>query len=178
MAKVYYVTIELSNGKKIKLRLDGSVAPKSVEQFVSLVKKNYYDGTIFHRIIDNFMIQTGGYKLEENALSELPKVDAIEGEFASNGYMANTIKHELGVISMARTMDKNSATSQFFICSATCPWLDGEYAAFGKTVDEESEKVVLEVSKMPTCAPHPMFTDFPVEEISIKTVTLDSEEEI
>lgn len=178
MAKIYYVTIELSNGKQIKLCLDGAVAPKSVEQFVSLVKKNYYDGTIFHRIIDNFMIQTGGYKLEGKSLVELPNVDAIEGEFASNGYNGNTISHELGVISMARTMDKNSATSQFFICSATCPWLDGEYAAFGKTVDEESNQAVLEVSKMPTCAPHPMFTDFPVEEIGIKTITVNKEEDI
>ena len=178
MAKIYYATIELTNGKKIKLRLDGASAPKSAEQFVKLAKQNYYDGTIFHRIIDNFMIQTGGYKLEDKTLSELPKVDAIEGEFASNGYKGNNITHELGVISMARTMDKNSATSQFFICSATCPWLDGEYAAFGKTVDEESNQAVLEVSKMPTCAPHPMFTDFPVEEIGIKTVTVDNEEEI
>ena len=178
MAKNYQVKIELSNGKAIRLALDSVSAPKSVEQFISLVKKNYYDGSIFHRIIDNFMIQTGGYKLEGNMLSELEKVSSIEGEFLSNGYKNNNIHHELGVISMARTNDKNSATSQFFICSADCAWLDGEYAAFGKTIDEESNKVVLEVSKMPTCAPHPMFTDFPMEEISIKTIIIEKEIEL
>lgn len=175
MANQYQVRIELTNGKNIRLQLDAKSAPKSVEQFIKLVKQNYYDGTIFHRIIDNFMIQTGGYKIQENALVELPNVDAIEGEFLSNGYKNNKVKHQLGVISMARTNDKNSATSQFFICSATCPWLDGEYAGFGKTVDEESDKVVLEVSKMQTCAPHPMFTDFPVEEIGIKTIVIEKE---
>lgn len=176
--KNYQVKIILSNDKEIKLALDSVSAPKSVEQFISLVKKNYYDGTIFHRIIDNFMIQTGGYKLSDNSLIELEKVEPIKGEFKSNGYNDNNIKHEVGVISMARTMDKNSATSQFFICAATCPWLDGEYAAFGKTIDKESEEVVLEVSKMPTCSPHPMFTDFPQEEISIKTILIEKEEEI
>ncbi|MBQ3493630.1 MAG: peptidylprolyl isomerase [Clostridia bacterium] len=177
MAKIYYATITLTNGKKINLRLDGTKAPESVNQFVKLVNEKYYDGTVFHRIIDNFMIQTGGYKLEENSLSELPEVAPIKGEFASNGFKDNDITHELGVISMARTMDKNSATSQFFICSATCPWLDGEYAAFGKTVDEESNNAVLEVSKVQTCAPHPMFSDFPVEPIGIQSAVITGEED-
>ena len=175
MSKKYYVTITLSNDKKINLVLDSAVAPKSVEQFIGLVKKNYYDGSIFHRIIDNFMIQTGGYKIVDRSLTELEEVPAISGEFKSNGY-DNPLKHELGVISMARTSDKNSATSQFFICSATCPWLDGEYAAFGKTADEESNNVVLEVSKMQTVAIHPAFTDFPAEEISIKGIEVTKEE--
>ena len=121
------------------------------------------------------MIQTGGYKLEDNCPDELGEAPTIPGEFKSNGF-ENNLKHELGVISMARTSDKNSATSQFFICSATCPWLDGEYAAFGKTTDEESNKVVLEISKMPTCRPHPAFSDFPVENIGIKTIELLKEE--
>lgn len=177
MSKTYYVTIKLSNQKNINLRLDGASAPKSVERFISLAKSNYYNGTVFHRIIDNFMIQTGGYKISNNRLEELPSVEPIEGEFASNGYKQNNIKHELGVISMARTMDKNSATSQFFICSATCPWLDGEYAAFGKTVDKESNFNVIEVSKMKTYAPHPAFSDFPMQEISIQSIEITKEED-
>ena len=175
MAKKYYISIILTNDKKINLCLDSAIAPKSVEQFISLVNKKFYDGTIFHRIIDNFMIQTGGYKLEDNCPDELGEAPTIPGEFKSNGF-ENNLKHEIGVISMARNSDKNSATSQFFICSATCPWLDGEYAAFGKTTDEESNKVVLEISKMPTCRPHPAFSDFPVENIGIKTIELLKEE--
>ena len=176
MNKKYYVKIELSNDKVINLCLLEKHAPQSVNQFVELVKKNFYDGTVFHRIIDNFMIQTGGYKIQDNALVELKGVKTIKGEFKSNGF-DNTLKHELGVISMARTNDKNSATSQFFICAADCEWLDGEYAAFGVAVDEESKEVVKEVSKMQTFAPHPMFTDFPTEEISIRTLVLEKEEE-
>lgn len=176
MSKKYYLTIKLSNDKDINIVCDSAIAPKSVEQFVSLVKQNYYDGTIFHRVIANFMIQTGGYKIDQNCLTELPSAPSIEGEFKSNGY-DNPLKHQLGVISMARTMDKNSATSQFFICSATCPWLDGEYAAFGQTIDEQSNQAVLEISNMQTCAPHPAFSDFPVKEIGIKTILLTKEEE-
>ncbi len=172
MQDKYLIEIELSNDKTIKVELDSKYAPKTVEHFVNLIKQNYFDGTIFHRIIDNFMIQTGGYKVEENTLMELPKADSVEGEFASNGFAQNTLKHELGVISMARTMDKNSATGQFFICSATCPWLDGEYAAFGKTIDEESNNNVLEVSRMQTGNLGGGFTDFPYELIGVKTIKL------
>ena len=177
MAKKYYAKITLTNDKEINLCLLEKYAPKSVNQFVTLAKSGFYNGTIFHRVIEGFMIQTGGYKLEGNAISELGSVEPIEGEFASNGHKENTINHKLGVISMARTNDKNSATSQFFICSADCSWLDGEYAAFGKTVDEQSDQVVLEVSKVRTCVPHPMFSDFPVEPIGIKCVTIEKEEE-
>ncbi|MBE5757237.1 MAG: peptidylprolyl isomerase [Clostridiales bacterium] len=176
MAKKYYLSLLLTNDKKINLCLDESIAPLSVNQFINLVKKNYYDGTIFHRVIENFMIQTGGYKFTDDGLDSLgEEVPAIKGEFKSNG-VENNLKHELGVISMARTAVKDSATSQFFICVNTCPWLDGEYAAFGKTTDEESNKVVLEISKMPTCRPHPAFSDFPVETIGIKTIELLKEE--
>ena len=177
MAKKYYATITLTNDKKINLCLDSAVAPKSVEQFVTLAKKDFYNGTIFHRIIDNFMIQTGGYKIENNSLMEMDEVAPIQGEFASNGFKDNTLSHDVGVISMARTNDKNSATSQFFICSAKCNWLDGEYAAFGYTVDQESKDVVIEVAKTPTYAPHPAFSDFPQEPIGIKQVEITKEEE-
>jgi peptidyl-prolyl cis-trans isomerase B (cyclophilin B) len=116
------------------------------------------------------MIQTGGYKIEDNSLLELAETDTIKGEFASNGFELNTIKHELGVISMARTNIKDSATSQFFICSATVPHLDGEYAAFGYCVDEESKQAILEISKVETCQPHPYFQNFPVEVVGIDKV--------
>ena len=176
MAKKYYLSILLTNDKKINVCVDEAIAPKSVEQFISLVKKNYYDGTIFHRVIENFMIQTGGYKFDDGALTDLGEgVPSIKGEFKSNGY-DNPLKHELGVLSMARTSFKDSATSQFFICANTCPWLDGEYAAFGKTTDEESNNVVLEISQVETCRPHPAFADFPVESIGIKTIELLKEE--
>lgn len=99
-------------------------APKTVENFINLVKNNYFQNSSFHRIIKDFMIQGGMVKMD---------VNSIEGEFLSNGFN-NTLKHERGVISMARTMDPNSATSQFFIVHKDSPHLDGEYAAFGKLV--------------------------------------------
>ncbi len=177
MLKNYYATITLDNDKKINLCLMEKYAPKSVNQFVTLAREGFYNQTIFHRIIDGFMIQTGGYKLDGNQISELGEANKIYGEFKSNGFAQNTLSHKLGVISMARTNDKNSATSQFFICSADCSFLDGEYAAFGQTTDEESNNVVLEVAKAQTCAPHPMFSDFPVTPIRIKSITIDKEEE-
>lgn len=178
MAKKYLAKITLTNDKIINLAFSEKDAPLSVNQFVNLAKKNYYDGTIFHRVIDGFMIQTGGYKIVDNALTELDEVPTIKGEFSSNGYNDNTISHKLGVISMARTNVKDSATSQFFICSADCAFLDGEYAAFGYTTDEESNEVVKEVAKVKTYAPHPAFCDFPVEPIGIKTIEIIGEEEM
>ncbi len=167
----YNIEITLTNSKKIRLCLETKYAPKTVEHFIELVKQSYFDGTIFHRIIENFMIQTGGYKVEENTLMELAPAESVVGEFASNGFN-NELKHELGVISMARTSDKNSATGQFFICAATCPWLDGEYAAFGKTIDEESKQVVLEVSQVETGNLGGGFTDFPYDLIGVETIKL------
>lgn len=170
MQEKYYIEIILTTNQKIRLCLDSSVAPKSVANFVDLVEKKYFDGVIFHRIIKDFMIQTGGYKINENnELVETDEIPTIVGEFASNGFN-NPLSHDLGVISMARTSIKDSATSQFFICAAKCSWLDGEYAAFGYCLDEESKKVVLEVSNVETYRAHPAFTDFPVEVIGIKTI--------
>lgn len=172
--KIMYAQIILTTGEKINLELYKEVAPKSVENFVKLAEDDYYNGTIFHRVIKDFMIQTGGYKLEDGySLSELPETEAIYGEFSSNGW-DNSLKHELGVISMARTSDPNSGTSQFFLCSATCPWLDGEYAAFGKTTDEASNNVILRISEVETYAPHYAFQNFPVEVIEIKEVKISN----
>jgi peptidyl-prolyl cis-trans isomerase B (cyclophilin B) len=102
-------------------------------------------------------------------LCDKPATPSIKGEFASNG-VENNLKHELGVISMARTSDPNSATGQFFICAANTPHLDGNYAAFGKAVDAESEKVVLDISKVDTGNIGYGFTDFPLTPVVIKSI--------
>ncbi len=175
MKKEVYAQIVLTTGEKINLQLYPEYAPETVENFVKLASDGYYKGAIFHRIIYNFMIQTGGYKIEDNTLTELPETKAIKGEFASNGFEQNTLKHELGVISMARTNIKDSATSQFFICSATSTHLDGEYAAFGKTTDDESNQVVLKLSAVQTYAPHYAFQNFPCEIIEIENVFVSNE---
>lgn len=169
-----FAQIILSNGKKINLELYNDIAPISVANFVKLANEGYYKGTIFHRIIENFMIQGGGYLVEDNTLMEAPELKPIKGEFKSNG-VENNLKHELGVLSMARTSIKDSATSQFFICSANTPWLDGEYAAFGKTTDEESNNIVVEISKMPKGMLSPAFQDFPYELIWIEEVLISDE---
>ncbi len=137
------VMIEMENGMIINLELYPEKAPNTVNNFISLANKGYYDGLILHRIIDGFMIQGGcpdgtgmggpGYQ--------------IPGEFANNGFAQNDIKHTPGVISMARSMMKDSAGSQFFIMVGTSTHLDGEYAAFGKTVDEQSLKNCLDLAK-------------------------------
>ena len=169
-----YIQIILTNDKVINLELCPEVAPISVENFVNLAEKHFYDNVIFHRIIDGFMIQTGGYYVEDGYLKEKEELTPIKGEFKSNG-VENNLSHELGVISMARTNIKDSATGQFFLCAADCKFLDGEYAAFGRTTDKESNDVILEVSKVQTGRLSPMFTDFPVELIGIKTVKVGNE---
>ena len=150
------IILEMNNGKVIKLELDETAAPKTVANFNKLVSEGFYDGLSFHRIIPGFMIQggdpvgngTGGSK--EN----------IVGEFASNG-VNNPIKHTRGVISMARSMDPNSASSQFFIMHADAPHLDGNYAAFGHVV--EGLEVVDEIANTPTD-----FRDKPTTPVIIK----------
>ena len=159
------VCFEFENGKKINLELYREHAPLSVENFLDLVKSGFYDGLCFHRIIEGFMIQGGGFEWKNGLVNkEAPKT--IKGEFISNG-VNNTLKHEAGVISMARTMFPNSASSQFFICVDTHPYLDGQYAGFGKTCDEESLKVAIELSKVATTDVNG-YADVPVEPVVIK----------
>ena len=122
---------------KIVIDLNYKEAPNTVANFVELSNQGFYNGLVFHRVIPGFMIQGGDPSANDSGGSD----KTIKGEFLANG-VENNIKHELGVISMARTNVKDSATSQFFVCSANTPWLDGEYAAFGKTTDEESNKVL------------------------------------
>lgn len=137
------VIIEMENGKKIELELSPEAAPKTVENFEMLVKSGFYDGLTFHRIIPGFMIQ-GGDPLG-NGMGGARK--NIPGEFRANGHN-NPIKHERGVISMARAFDPNSASSQFFIMHADAPHLDGQYAAFGKVVS--GMDAVDEIASIPT----------------------------
>ena len=124
----HYVTIEIENYGTLKGELYGKTTPYAVEQFVTLAQSGFYEGLTFHRIIEGFMMQGGA----PNADS--PKVDPIVGEFAENG-IENNLLHLPGVLSMARTDDPNSATSQFFIMHKEYPSLDGKYAAFGRITE-------------------------------------------
>ena len=163
------IQIKLLDGRVINAELYPEIAPISVENFLKLIDEKYFDGVIFHRVIDRFMIQTGGYYIEGNSLMEKEGAATIKGEFASNGVI-NNLKHKVGVLSMARTSDPNSATSQFFICSASCPHLDGAYAAFGKVNDDESIANVLDISHVETTNIGYGFADFPIEPIVIETI--------
>lgn len=124
------VVITMENGKQIKLELYKDIAPKTVENFEKLVNSGFYNGLTFHRVINGFMIQGG---CPEGTGMGGPGY-TIEGEFSANG-IKNDLKHERGVISMARAMNPNSAGSQFFIMHKDAPHLDGNYAAFGRVVD-------------------------------------------
>ena len=151
----------MENGAKIRLELNAEVAPATVENFLSLVKEGFYDGLIFHRVIPGFMIQ-GGDPLGNGMGGSEKK---IKGEFAANGH-PNPIRHTRGVISMARSMDKNSASSQFFIMHADAPHLDGQYAAFGKVV--EGIETVDEIALIPTD-----FSDRPKIAMRMKRVYIE-----
>ena len=124
------VVIEMENGKKIKLTLDREAAPITAANFEKLVKEGFYDGLIFHRVIPGFMIQGG----DPTGTGMGGAKEQIKGEFKMNGW-DNPLKHTRGVISMARSMMKDSASSQFFIMHEDAPHLDGSYAAFGKVVE-------------------------------------------
>lgn len=156
------VTIEMENGGVIKVELYPEIAPNTVNNFVSLVNKGYYDGIIFHRVIRGFMIQGGC----PNGTGMGGPGYSIAGEFAQNGF-PNPLRHEAGVISMARTMDPDSAGSQFFIMHEFSPHLDGAYAAFGKVI--EGMDVVNEIALTMTGR-----GDRPFEDQRMKKVTVDT----
>lgn len=156
------VTITMENGDVIKAELYPEVAPNTVNNFISLVKKGYYDGLIFHRVIRGFMIQGGcpqGTGMGGPGYS-------IKGEFSQNGFK-NDLKHTEGVLSMARSMMPNSAGSQFFIMHKTSPHLDGAYAAFGKVV--EGMDVVNKIAETRTD-----YSDRPLKEQKIKSMTAET----
>ena len=125
------IEIKVKNYGTMKAELYPEMAPNTVGNFLKLAGEGFYEGLIFHRVIEGFMIQGGGY----NADFDHKEADAIDGEFASNGCPSNTLKHSRGVLSMARTNDPDSASSQFFVMHADSPHLDGQYAAFGKLTE-------------------------------------------
>lgn len=156
------VRITMDSGKVIRLELYPETAPITVENFLDLVKKGFYNGLTFHRIISGFMIQGGDP--DGNGMGG-PGY-SIKGEFKSNG-VDNPLKHEKGVISMARSMDPNSAGSQFFIMHEAAPHLDGKYAAFGKVI--EGLDVVDEIASVETG-----FQDAPVEKVIMEKVEVEA----
>ena len=160
------VTIEMEDGGVIRAELYPDVAPKTVENFVSLVQKGFYDGVIFHRVIPGFMIQGG----DPTGTGMGGPGHTIPGEFTANGFK-NDLKHTSGVLSMARTMDPNSAGSQFFIMHMDAPHLDGQYAAFGKVI--EGIEVVDSIAR----TPRNMANDKPRQDQRMKKVTVEVSED-
>ena len=155
------VTITMTNGDVMKAELYPEIAPNTVNNFISLVQKGFYDGLIFHRVISGFMIQGG----DPQGTGMGGPGYSIKGEFAMNG-VRNDLKHTRGVLSMARSMMPNSAGSQFFIMHANAPHLDGQYAAFGKVV--EGLDVVDKIASVRTG-----WQDKPVEEQKIQSMTVE-----
>ncbi len=156
------ITIEMTDGKKITAELYPEIAPNTVNNFISLVKKGFYDGLIFHRVISGFMIQGGC----PDGLGTGGPGYHIRGEFAQNGF-PNALKHTAGVLSMARAMSPDSAGSQFFIMHEDAPHLDGAYAAFGKVT--EGMDAVDAIANVRTD-----FRDRPMKEQKIRTITVDT----
>lgn len=156
------VTFEMQNGAKFKAELYPEIAPNTVNNFISLVKKGFYDGIIFHRVIAGFMIQGG----DPQGVGTGGPGYHIKGEFSGNG-VANPLKHERGVLSMARAMNPNSAGSQFFVMHADAYYLDGQYAAFGKVI--EGMETVDAIASVGTD-----FRDKPVVEQKMKQVTVET----
>ena len=162
MAQNPVVTITMENGDVIKAELYPEIAPNTVNNFISLAKKSFYDGLIFHRVIYGFMIQGGcpqGTGMGGPGYS-------IKGEFAQNGFV-NELKHDAGVLSMARAMHPNSAGSQFFIMHKKAPHLDGAYAAFGKVI--EGMDVVNKIAETDTD-----YSDRPMDKQQIKSMTVET----
>ena len=162
MAKNPIVKFEMNDGSIFEAELYPDIAPNTVNNFISLVKKGFYDGLIFHRVIKGFMIQGG----DPQGTGMGGPGYSIKGEFSNNGF-TNDLKHTPGVLSMARAMDPDSAGSQFFIMHETSPHLDGYYAAFGKVVN--GLDVINTIADVRTD-----WNDRPMEDQIIKSVTVDT----
>lgn len=156
------VTIEMESGNAMKLELYPEIAPNTVRNFISLVQKGFYNGTIFHRVIPGFMIQGG----DPDGIGSGGPGYSIKGEFSGNGF-ENNLKHEKGVLSMARARHPDSAGSQFFVMVEKSPHLDGQYAAFGKVIEgiEEADRIVKSQRD---------YSDRPYEDQVMKTVTVET----
>ena len=162
MAQNPVVTIEMENGDIIKAELYPEIAPNTVNNFISLINHDFYNGVIFHRVIKGFMLQGG----DPDGTGMGGPGYSIKGEFSSNGFK-NDLKHEPGVLSMARTMFPDSAGSQFFIMHKNSPHLDGDYAAFGKVT--EVMDVVNKIAEVDTD-----WSDRPLTEQKMKKVTVET----
>lgn len=162
MAQNPIVTFKMADGQIMKAELYPDIAPESCNNFISLVSKGFYNGLTFHRVIKGFMIQGGD---PEGTGMGGPGY-CIKGEFTHNGFK-NDLKHEPGVLSMARSMFPDSAGSQFFLMHKTSPHLDGEYAAFGKVI--EGLEVVNAIAELPTD-----YSDKPLTPVVMETVTVDT----
>lgn len=162
MAQNPIVTFTMADGGVIKAELYPEIAPVSVNNFISLIQKNFYDGLIFHRVIKGFMIQGG----DPNGTGTGGPGYCIPGEFAINGF-ENNLKHTEGVLSMARSMHPDSAGSQFFLMHKAAPHLDGSYAAFGKVI--EGMDVVNKIAETATD-----YSDRPLEDQVMQSVTVDT----
>jgi peptidyl-prolyl cis-trans isomerase B (cyclophilin B) len=161
------VQIEMEDGGKMVFELYPKYAPETVDNFVALAKSGFYDGLTFHRIIKGFMAQGGDPKGDGTGGSE----KTIKGEFSSNGFTKNTLKHTKGVISMARSSDPDSASSQFFIMDGDSPNLDGDYAAFGKLIS--GEETLDKIANTPVEAnPTTGEVSSPTQKVVIKSVTV------
>ena len=158
--KTINIEIKMKNHGVMKAELYPEIAPITVENFVKLVENRFYDGLIFHRVIAGFMIQGGGYDVK----GAHHEAKSIKGEFAANG-VENNLKHTPGVLSMARTMIPDSASSQFFIMHEAAPHLDGQYAAFGK-VTEGMDVVDLIANVQPT------WPDQPIDPVVIESIRI------
>lgn len=170
MQNTVKIQIEMQDGSEMNFDLYPDVAPVTVQNFVQLIEKKFFDGLCFHRIIDGFMIQGGGMVHTPHGLMPKGGAKAIRGEFASNGFN-NTLKHTAGTISMARTQVKDSASSQFFICVADTPFLDGEYAAFGRASDKESLEKAIALGKVRTGSLG-YYSDVPLTPVVMKSIRL------
>lgn len=163
MAQNPVITITMENGGVIKAELYPDLAPNTVNNFISLAGKGFYDGLIFHRVISGFMIQGG----DPQGSGMGGPGYSIRGEFRRNGFKDNTLRHTAGVLSMARAQNPNSAGSQFFIMHKDAPYLDGEYAAFGKVV--EGMDVVDAIAGCETD-----YSDRPMEDQRIASMTVET----
>ena len=163
MVKHPVIEIKVRNYGVMKAELYPEYAPATVKNFLSLIEKGFFDGLIFHRVIKGFMIQGGGYTENFDRKPAAP----IKGEFAANGFLTNTLKHTRGVLSMARTSDPDSASSQFFIMHKDAPHLDAQYAGFGKLT--EGYEVLDAIAAVRTCRIGGM-ADFPREPVVIESI--------
>lgn len=166
MAQNPIVTFTMADGGVIRAELYPEIAPVSVNNFISLIQKNFYDGLIFHRVIKGFMIQGG----DPNGTGTGGPGYSIPGEFAINGF-ENNLKHTEGVLSMARAMHPDSAGSQFFIMHRTSPHLDGQYAAFGKVI--EGMDVVNKIAETATDYSDRPLTDQVMQSVTVETFGVD-----